>query len=244
MRGRRTFQVSSVSARPRVWRPRSSRRKTRALGCSATGSRPVSSQWCLGPSSTATASIACRTPPTSASTVSRRNRSSLPSTSRGLPSRLGRPVRRGPSNRPTCCVRWDSHPIARRTRSGSALGWRIRPTRSTASWRCCHGSSRSSAACRIPRRASWRDRRPGSARARCGWGISRAHARAGSSRAHLSDTSFETHAQKLLRLDCEFHRQLSEHLFAEAVHDQVDRVLGRQPTLAAVKDLVLIDFRG
>lgn len=139
----------------------------------------------LARSSTVTRRGASPTPPTLVSTVLRRSRSSLPSTSRGLPSRLDRPVRRVPSNRPTSFVRWDSQLIARRTRSVSALGWRIRSTRSTASWRCCHGSSKSSAACRIPRRASWRDRRPCSPRARCGWGISRVHARAGSSRGPL-----------------------------------------------------------
>ena len=76
----------------------------------------------LARSSTVTRRGASPTPPTLVSTVLRRSRSSLPSTSRGLPSRLARPVRRGPSNRPTSFVRWDSQLIARRTRSRFSLG--------------------------------------------------------------------------------------------------------------------------
>jgi len=42
----------------------------------------------------------------------------------------------------------------------------------------------------------------------------------------LADAAFETHAQELLRLHGKFHRQLPKHLFAEAIDDQSDGVLG------------------
>jgi len=60
----------------------------------------------------------------------------------------------------------------------------------------------------------------------------------------LSDASFQAHAQQLLRLDGELHRQLAEDLLAEAVHDHVDRVLERDAALLAVEELVLADLRG
>src|SRR5512143_3028975 len=57
-----------------------------------------------------------------------------------------------------------------------------------------------------------------------------------------SNASFQTDAQKLLRLHGELHRQLLEHLFAEPVHDHRDRVLGIEAPLLAVKDLIFADL--
>src|SRR5262249_32591739 len=48
--------------------------------------------------------------------------------------------------------------------------------------------------------------------------------------------------QKLLRLDSKFHWQLTEDFFAEAIHNHVHRVLGRQAALIAVENLVLADL--
>ena len=42
----------------------------------------------------------------------------------------------------------------------------------------------------------------------------------------LADAAFEAHAQELLRLYGKFHGQLSKHLFAETIDDQIDGVLG------------------
>src|SRR5205823_14143526 len=53
----------------------------------------------------------------------------------------------------------------------------------------------------------------------------------------------QTLPQQLLRLDRELHRQLAEHLLAEAVDDHADRVLRRQAALLAVENLVLADLR-
>src|SRR6266576_554609 len=60
----------------------------------------------------------------------------------------------------------------------------------------------------------------------------------------LADASFETDAEQLLRFHRELHRKLTEDLFAEAVHDHADRVLGRDAALAAVENLVLADLGG
>src|SRR5262249_60556009 len=49
--------------------------------------------------------------------------------------------------------------------------------------------------------------------------------------------------QELLCLNREFHRQMLEHLFAEAAHDHVDCVFGREAPLAAVENLILAYFR-
>src|SRR5689334_489311 len=59
----------------------------------------------------------------------------------------------------------------------------------------------------------------------------------------LSDAAFQTHSEQLLRLDGELHRQVEEHLLAEAVDDHVDRVFRRQTALLAVENLVLADLR-
>src|SRR5687768_7119742 len=55
--------------------------------------------------------------------------------------------------------------------------------------------------------------------------------------------SFEAHAEQLLRLDREFHRQLPEDLPAETVDDHVHRVFSRESPLPAVEDLILANFR-
>src|ERR671919_3182646 len=65
-----------------------------------------------------------------------------------------------------------------------------------------------------------------------------------SSKMALADTAFETHAQKLLRLDGKLHRQLPKHLFAEAIDDHRYGILRRNPPLPAVKKLILANLRG
>src|SRR5947207_4307660 len=59
----------------------------------------------------------------------------------------------------------------------------------------------------------------------------------------LTDASFEGDAKQLLRLHRELHRQLLEHLAAEAAYDHRHCVLGAQSPLLAVEDLVLADLR-
>src|SRR5215468_787638 len=56
--------------------------------------------------------------------------------------------------------------------------------------------------------------------------------------------AFEREPEQVLRLDGELHRQLAEHLLAEAVHDHRDGVLLGEPALAAVEELVVADLRG
>lgn len=59
----------------------------------------------------------------------------------------------------------------------------------------------------------------------------------------LSNASFETDAEQLLGFHCELHWQLLEDLLAEAIDDQVHRIFGGKAALAAIKELVLADFR-
>src|SRR6185295_8009372 len=59
----------------------------------------------------------------------------------------------------------------------------------------------------------------------------------------LANASLQAHTEQFLGLDRELHRQLAEDLLAEAVDDEVHGVLGREPPLAAVEDLVLADLR-
>src|SRR4051794_21278889 len=56
--------------------------------------------------------------------------------------------------------------------------------------------------------------------------------------------SFKAHGKQLLGLDRKLHRQFVQHLLAEPVDDEIDRVLLRQAALAAVEQLVLGDLRG
>ena len=63
--------------------------------------------------------------------------------------------------------------------------------------------------------------------------------------SHVYPTAaFEAHAEELLCLDRELHRQLAQHLLAESVHDHRDRVFLGDAALAAVEELVLADLRG
>src|SRR2546423_234357 len=59
----------------------------------------------------------------------------------------------------------------------------------------------------------------------------------------LSDTSFEAHAQQLLRFHREFHRQFLEDFLAETVDDHVHGVLSRDAALVAIENLVLANLR-
>ncbi len=52
----------------------------------------------------------------------------------------------------------------------------------------------------------------------------------------------ERDPEELLRFEREFHRQVLKHFLAEAAHDQRDRVLGAEPALLAVEDLILADL--
>src|SRR5687767_420739 len=58
----------------------------------------------------------------------------------------------------------------------------------------------------------------------------------------LTDAAFQAHAQQLLRLDRELHRQLAEDFLAEAVDDHVHRVFQRDAARLAVEELVLADL--
>src|SRR3954471_2220902 len=63
-------------------------------------------------------------------------------------------------------------------------------------------------------------------------------------RRSLADAAFQAHAQQLLRLHRELHRQLAEDFLAEAVHDHVDGVLQADAAGLAVEELVLADLAG
>src|ERR1700680_2769771 len=58
-----------------------------------------------------------------------------------------------------------------------------------------------------------------------------------------ADGAFQTHAQQILRLDRELHRQLLEHHFAKPADDHVDRIFRRDAALQAIEQLILADFR-
>ena len=60
----------------------------------------------------------------------------------------------------------------------------------------------------------------------------------------LTNASFETDTEQLLRLDGELHREFLEDFLAEAVDDHRDRVFGGDAALPAVENLVLADLRG
>src|SRR6202040_3029085 len=65
----------------------------------------------------------------------------------------------------------------------------------------------------------------------------------GKYRTPSSDAAFEAHGEQLLRFDREFHRQLFQHFLAEAVDDQRHGVLGAEPALPAIEQLILADLR-
>src|SRR5690348_9623939 len=59
----------------------------------------------------------------------------------------------------------------------------------------------------------------------------------------LAHATLEANAEKLLRFNSKFHRQLFEHLFAKAVDDHIDGIFRRNAPLPAVEQLILADFR-
>src|SRR3972149_82258 len=59
---------------------------------------------------------------------------------------------------------------------------------------------------------------------------------------NLADAALEADAEQLLRLHGKLHRQLIEDLPGEAIDDHRDRILGREPALPEVEDLVLADL--
>ena len=60
----------------------------------------------------------------------------------------------------------------------------------------------------------------------------------------LTDCAFETDFQQSLGLDCEFHGQFLEYLFAETIHDHGNRIFFGYAPLQAIKKLVFSDPRG
>src|ERR671937_1418124 len=60
----------------------------------------------------------------------------------------------------------------------------------------------------------------------------------------LSHAVLKLQPEQALRLDGELHRQLAEHVLAEAVDDQGDGVLLRDAALLEVEELLLADARG
>src|SRR5450755_2318409 len=59
-----------------------------------------------------------------------------------------------------------------------------------------------------------------------------------------ADGSFQAHAEQILCLDREFHRQFFEHDFTEATDDHIDRILGGNSALQAIEQLILANFGG
>src|SRR5437660_6041961 len=59
----------------------------------------------------------------------------------------------------------------------------------------------------------------------------------------LSNRPFQRDRDQLLRLDRELHRQLLQHVLDEAIDDEADGLLLAQPTLGAIEQHVLGDFR-
>src|SRR5215467_6319928 len=57
-----------------------------------------------------------------------------------------------------------------------------------------------------------------------------------------TNTSFQRDPEQCLRFQRKLHRQLLEYFFAEAAHDHRHRLLGRQPALLQVEDLILADL--
>src|SRR5471030_2606616 len=60
----------------------------------------------------------------------------------------------------------------------------------------------------------------------------------------LSNRSFQRDRDQLLRLDCEFHRQLLQHVLDKAVDDETDRLFLAQSALHAIEQHVLGNLRG
>src|SRR5919199_1241541 len=62
-------------------------------------------------------------------------------------------------------------------------------------------------------------------------------------RNSLSDAPLQRDPEQLLRLQRKLHRQLLEHFLAEAADDHRHRLLGRQPALLEIEDLIFPDLR-
>src|SRR5215469_10350989 len=58
----------------------------------------------------------------------------------------------------------------------------------------------------------------------------------------LSHTTFQAHAQQLLRFDRKLHRKLAEYALAETVHDHRNRVFGFQSALAQIEELFVANL--
>src|SRR5262247_859640 len=60
--------------------------------------------------------------------------------------------------------------------------------------------------------------------------------------AALANTPFEPNPEQLSSFDRKFHRQLLQHLLAEAVNDCRNGILDGQSALLAIEDLVFTYF--
>jgi hypothetical protein len=60
----------------------------------------------------------------------------------------------------------------------------------------------------------------------------------------LSNSAFEADFEKLLGLYRELHRELTEDLFAKAVHNEIDCVFLGETSLTQVENLVFGDLGG
>jgi len=60
----------------------------------------------------------------------------------------------------------------------------------------------------------------------------------------LPDTAFQTHTEELLSFNCKFHGKFPENLLTEAIDDHRHRIFCREPSLLAIKDLILSNLRG
>src|SRR5271168_3386389 len=60
----------------------------------------------------------------------------------------------------------------------------------------------------------------------------------------LAYRTFQRYCQQFLCFHSKFHRQFLQHILAEPVHDQPDRILFREATRAAIEELVVGDLRG
>src|ERR1700736_4430973 len=60
----------------------------------------------------------------------------------------------------------------------------------------------------------------------------------------LTDGAFQAHAEQILCLYREFHRQFFEHDLAESADNHIDRILRGDTSLQAIKQLILADLGG
>src|SRR5207237_2920187 len=59
----------------------------------------------------------------------------------------------------------------------------------------------------------------------------------------LADASFERNSEQRLRLQRKLHRQLLEYFLAEPRNDHRHRLLGAEPALLQIEDLIFADLR-